>query len=507
MSLAEGRNIMAAAYIIGAFLLLLAVWKTFSRGKRLRLPPGPPGWPVLGHIPSLGKWPHVSLVKLSQKYGPLMSIRLGSCATVVASSPEMARIFLRSQDHLFASRPPSIVGEIFVYNYQDVVLSPYTDQWRRARKIFESELFSRKRLPHVQHIGREQILATVERLTKAGRAGRLVEIDPHITHLSLDIMCRIGFSRRSSDSAGEQRNGVYSLLLEFCTAMALFPVGDYIPFLRRLDLGGVEESFLKLRAKFENFLTPIIEEHRQKPDEDFLSALLALQQDPSVGGFPDEAIIALLMNVLIAGTETVANTTIWALTEVMRHPEVQEKITDELDSVVGRQRLVEFADLNSLKYLKAVVKEAFRMHPVAALGLPHVAMEDTKAAGYDILKGTRVLVNFFALGRDPTSWSNPNNFVPERFINDKLLDVRGHHFELLPFSTGRRMCPGMEMGLERVEMTLAQMFQTCILSLPPGMEVDVEEGVGSALPRAHHLQVLVSPRLAQEIYNQYDMRL
>ncbi|KAL2629026.1 hypothetical protein R1flu_013712 [Riccia fluitans] len=502
-------------YFVGV-LSLLVFWRKFGKGRKLRLPPGPPGWPLLGHLPILGTMPHLSMMKLSQKYGPLMIIRLGTIRTVVVSSPEMAKIFLKTQDHLFATRPRTINGEVFMYNYQDMAFSPYNDHWRLVRRICETEIFSQKRFRNFKKFRDEEIRATVERMLSAGQEGKLVEIDRNMAQSSFDIMCRIFFSKadyfdRKVASLDSREDPVHlpSVMDEWCHISGSFFVGEYIPFLRKLDLGGFEARLMKLRTRFSNFLNPIIEEHRQKPEQeaqDFLDVLLSLQKDGSGDRLSDEAVKALLQNMLMGGSETDANTSTWALAELMRHPEIRQRLVDELDSVVGRDRLVEDSDLSNLHYLKATVKETFRMYPVVQLGVPHEAMEDTTVAGYDIPKGTRVLVNLYALGRNPTVWENPNTFDPERFMG-KTLDVRGQHFEVLPFGAGRRQCPGMEMGIDRVELRLAQILQTCVLSLPPGMEVDVEEGVGLTLPRAHPLQVLVAPRLKPEVYSKSGIRL
>ncbi|KAL3679229.1 hypothetical protein R1sor_022185 [Riccia sorocarpa] len=505
-----------AAVFIGG-LLLFASWKRFSR--KLRLPPGPPGWPVLGHLLILGSRPHLSLMKLSQKYGPLMFLKLGSVPLVVASSARMAKILLRTQDHIFAGRPPSLTGEVLLYNYQDLSFAPYNDHWRRTRRIVESSIFSPKRLQSFEKLRDEEILGTVKLLLLAGRDGSLVEIDSHITQSSLDIMSRICFTKRlfastarvnvDSSESTDEPSDFRSLLAEASLTLRKFSIGEYIPLLRKLDLGGVEAELWRLRAKYDKFLIPIIEEYRQKPDgdsQDFLSLLLAAQRDQTEHQISDETIIGLLENMLAAGTETTSYTTIWAVSELMRHPEALRKVLDELDSIVGRDRLVETADLVSLKYLKAVVKETFRMYPAAPLGVPHESMQDTEIAGYQLRKGTRVIVNLYALGRDPAVWKDPNCFDPERFL-DSPIDIRGQHFEVLPFGAGRRKCPGVEMGVERVEMTLAQLLHTCSLHLPAGVEVDVDEGVGFTLPRAHPLQTLVTPRLQSEVYTRYGITL
>ncbi|KAL3687039.1 hypothetical protein R1sor_013348 [Riccia sorocarpa] len=507
MKWSENISIGSLAVYVGGFLMLLRFWRKFQGGKKLRLPPGPSGWPLLGHLPHLGTMSHVALMNLSRKYGPLMSIRLGTAPAVVVSSPEMARMVLKTQDHLFATRPRTITGEVLFYNFKDMTFSPYTDHWRFVRRIFDTEILSSRKLRNLKSFTEEEIKATVERMLREGRDGSLVEIDRNMVKSSFDITCRISFNKTGYF---EQKEPVHlpSVMADLCTITGGFFVGEYIPFLRKLDLGGFEARLLELTKKFSKFLSPIIEEHRQRGDgeaQDILDMLLSLQRDGAGNGFPNDEIKALLQNILIGGTETDANTSTWVLAELMRHSEVRQKLVDELDSVVGQDRLVEDSDLRHLKYLKATVKEAFRMYPVVPLLVPHAASEDTTVADYDIPKGTRLLVNVYALGRDSTVWTNPNTFDPERFVG-KSTDVRGQHFELLPFSSGRRACPGMEMGIHRVELRLAQILQTCVLSLPSGVKIDVEEAPGMTLPRAHPLQVLVAPRLQPEIYNRNGIR-
>ncbi|KAL3687055.1 hypothetical protein R1sor_013364 [Riccia sorocarpa] len=484
MNCSEMLSVGNFVLYVGGFLILLLFWRSFGSWKKLRLPPGPPGWPLLGHLPILGSRPHLALLDLSRKYGPLMSIRMGTAPGVVASSPEMARIFLKTQDLLFATRPKTVNGEVFFYNFTDVGFAQYNEHWRFARRIFDTEMSSQKRLTNSKNLRYEEIKATVERI---------------LSYFDEKVSC-----------ANPQEESVHlpSLMDEWSAISGGFFVAEYIPFLRKLDLGGFEARLLKLRKRFSSFLDPIIEEHRQKgrgEAQDFLDVLLSLQRDGAGDGITDEMIKALLQDMLLAGTETDAKTMTWAFSELMRHPEVQQKLLDELDAVVGRDRLVEHSDLPNLKYLKATVKEVFRMYPVVTLSLPHEAMENTTVAGYDILKGTRLIVNAYAIGRDPNIWTNPNSFDPERFVGNSI-DVRGHHFELLPFGAGRRQCPGMEIALDRVELSLAQVLQTCVLSLPLGVEVDMEEGVGLTMPRAHPLNVLVSPRLQPDVYSKNGIK-
>ncbi|KAG6552662.1 hypothetical protein Mapa_005609 [Marchantia paleacea] len=402
-----------------------------------------------------------------------------------------------------------------MYNFQDLSFSPYNDHWRLLRKVVDMEIFSNKRLRHLKDFRDEEIFATIERMVEQGRQGNLVEIRSSMMRLSLEHICRICFNNRyfswktTTINPNGEPKAFSSLLNEWCVISGSFFLGEYVPYLRKLDVGGFEARLLSLRSELAEFLNPIIEEHRHKSEDeekDFLDVLLSLQRDNIGDGFPDDQIKALLHNMLLAGTETSSDTTTWALTELMRNADIRQKIVDELDTFVGRERLVEEADLVNLQYLKATVKETLRMYPTVPLGVPHEAMEDTQVAGYDIPKKTRVLVNVYAIGRDPRIWKHPDTFNPQRFI-DNPIDVKGQHFELLPFGSGRRQCPGMEMGLLLVEMSVAQILHTCNLSVPEGMEVDVEEGVGITLPKANPLQLLVTPRLKPEVYKQKGIKL
>lgn len=195
-------------------------------------------------------------------------------------------------------------------------------------------------------------------------------------------------------------------------------------------------------------------------------------------------------DIFAAGTDTSAITVEWALAELINHPGIMKKAREEIDSVVGKSRLVEESDIPNLPYLQAIVKETIRLHPTG----PMIVRESTKNStinGYDIPAGTRLFVNVWAIGRDPNHWENPLEFRPERFIveNGKnQLDVRGQHFHLLPFGSGRRSCPGTSLALYMVQATLSAMIQCFDWKLSGGgVIVDMEEGPGLTLPRAHPL--------------------
>ena len=185
-------------------------------------------------------------------------------------------------------------------------------------------------------------------------------------------------------------------------------------------------------------------------------------------------------------------------------PELFEKATQELDEVIGQNRWVTEKDIPNLPYVEAIVKETMRMHPVAPMLVPRCAREDCNVAGYDVQKGTRVLINVWSIGRDHELWKNPQEFYPERFIG-KEIDVKGQDYELLPFGSGRRMCPGYSLGLKVVQSTLANLLHGYNWKLPSDMnpeDLDMEEIFGLSTPRKFPLVTIVEPRLPHHLYSQ-----
>lgn len=208
-------------------------------------------------------------------------------------------------------------------------------------------------------------------------------------------------------------------------------------------------------------------------------------------------------DLIAGGTESSAVTVEWAISELLRKPEIFAKATEELDRVIGRERWVEEKDIANLPYIEAIAKETMRLHPVAPMLVPRLSREDCQIAGYDIPKGTRTLVNVWTIGRDPTIWDNPNEFVPERFIGSSV-DVKGHDFELLPFGSGRRMCPGYPLGIKVIHASLSNVLHGFTWKLPANMrkqDVNMDEIFGLSTPKKYPLQAVADPRLPLHMYS------
>lgn len=207
--------------------------------------------------------------------------------------------------------------------------------------------------------------------------------------------------------------------------------------------------------------------------------------------------VYIVKDFFTAGTDTTAITTEWAISELINNPNVLKKAQQEIDKVVGSDRLLQESDAPNLPYLQAIIKETFRLHPPIPL-LTRKSVSDCVINGYKIPAKTLLFVNIWSMGRNPKYWGSPMVFRPERFLEKEnaSIDVKGQHFELLPFGTGRRGCPGMLLGIQEVIIIIGTMIQCFDWKLPDGYgPVDMTERPGLTAPRANDLVCRVVPRI------------
>ncbi|XP_047320871.1 flavonoid 3'-monooxygenase-like [Impatiens glandulifera] len=319
------------------------------------------------------------------------------------------------------------------------------------------------------------------------------------------------------------------MVVELIVLAGVFNIGDFVPGLHWLNLQGIAFKMKKLHSRFDAFLSEILEEHKthlhvgaDKNSIDLLSTLLLLlllkdSTNAEAGDgekLTDTEIKALLLidlsqDLFTAGTDTSASTTEWAIAELFRHPKVMAQLQLEMDTVVGRNRLVSEADLPQLPYLQAVIKEVFRMHPSTPLSLLRMAAEECEIDGYIILKGSTLLMNVWDILRDPKSWADPLEFKPERFLlggEKPNADIRGNDFKVIPFGAGRRICAGMSLGLRMVQILTASLVHAFDWGLPNGLlaeKLNMDEAYGLTLQRASPLVVHPKPRLDAHVYGAF----
>ncbi|KAG5530769.1 hypothetical protein RHGRI_025668 [Rhododendron griersonianum] len=486
------------------------------RRHKQKYPPGPKPWPIIGNLNLVGSVPHQSFHCLSQKYGEIMQLKFGSFPIVVVSSPEMAKEILQTHDQTFASRPALAAGKYTSYNYSDMAWAPNGPHWRLARRLYLNELFSTKRIDSYEYIRVEERHALMSRLYAL--SGRETVIREELTRFTLTNVSRMAlgekyFSESESDrsSSRVKLEELKEMVDEWFLLGGVFNIGDWIPWLSFLDLQGYVKRMKALHKKFDRFLDHVIADHKAKREankdnfvaKDMVDVVLQLADDPNLEvKLNSDGVKGLLQDPILGGTDTSAITVEWAISELLKQPRLLRKATEELDRVIGRDRWVEEDDIQNLPYICAIAKETMRFHPVGTLLAPHLSTEDCKIADYDIRKGTTVFVNTWSIGRDPRYWEASEKFLPERFLG-KNIDVTGHHFELLPFGSGRRMCPGYRLGLMLIHSTLANLLHGFSWKLPDNVkpeDVEMEEEFGLTTHRKIPIVVVVEPRLSAHLY-------
>ncbi|KAM3196595.1 hypothetical protein ACQJBY_072345 [Aegilops geniculata] len=503
--------------VLAALFLFLFLKATFRHGQKYNLPPGPKPWPIIGNFDLIGALPHRSIHELSKKYGPLMHLRFGSFPLIVASSVDMARFFLRTKDILYVDRPKTASGKYTTYNYADITWSPYGAYWRQARRICLTKLFSPRRLALMAHIRVDEVHAMVRNIFAASEPKRVVHLyRDHMSTLSLNVITRMVMGKRlfadgSSEGPVPSMEVFRWMMDELFLLNGVLNIGDWIPWLDWMDLQGYVRRMKKVGKMFDALMEHVLDEHsvgegRRREGEaarDMVDVLMDIADDPSLEvPLGRIGVKAFTQDLIAGGTESSAATVEWAMSELLRRPDAFDVATKELDRVVGRGRWVTEEDMPSLPYIEAMVKETMRMHPIVPLLIPRVAREDAAVDGYDVPKGARVLVNVWAIGRDPELWDAPEEFRPERFMGSKI-DVKGQDLELLPFGSGRRMCPGYNLGLKEVRLSLANLLHGFTWTLPEGMtkeELSMEEVFGLTTSRKYPLEVVADPKLPAHLY-------
>ncbi|KAF7078399.1 hypothetical protein CFC21_082846 [Triticum aestivum] len=494
------------AYYLCLFLalllpLLLLNLRLNTKRPGVRLPPGPWRLPVIGSLHHLAGNPlvHRVMADLAGRLdAPLMYLKLGEVPVVVATSPEAAREIMRTHDVVFATRPWSPTMKIMNSEGEGLVFARYGTPWRQLRKICILELLSARRVQSFRHIREDEVGRLVAAVAGVP-PGEPVNLSERIAVLITDSAVRAMIGDRF-----KRREEFLQTLEEGVKLATGFNLGDFFPssWLANFISGTARLAEENHRKSYE-LMEYAIKQHEEQraaasangdveEGEDLVGALLRIRKE---GGLDVPLTMGMVKGVILdlfgAGSETSATTLQWAMSELMRNPNVMRKVQAKVRGNLQEKHKVTEDDLTDLKYLKLVIKETMRLHPAAPLLLPREASEPCKILGYDVPKGTTVLVNAWAIGRDPRHWEDSEEFKPERF-DSGTIDFKGTDFEYIPFGADRRMCPGMTFAQANMEIVLAALVYHFDWELPNGAKpdgLDMTEKMGVTVRRKNDLHL------------------
>ncbi|KAL1185126.1 hypothetical protein V6Z11_A01G093800 [Gossypium hirsutum] len=315
-----------------------------------------------------------------------------------------------------------------------------------------------KRVQSFRSVREEQVSSLIRSIFS--KTGKEINLGEMLCNLSYNITLRTAFAGRC-----KKHEAFISFLKKFVEAMAGFNIADLFPSIKFLpELSG-------MRAELERFHHDSNANPKDSVDvtEDLVDVLLNLQDHGGLE-FPltTDNIKAVILDILMGGTETSSTLAEWAMSEMMKNPRI-----------LG----------------KAQAEETLRLHPPLPLLIPRENSESCEINGYEIPAKTRVIVNAWAIGRDSNYWNEAERFYPERFI-DGSVDYKGTNFEFIPFGAGRRICPGMSYGMAVVELSLAKLLSQFDWKLPNGMkneDLDMTEAFGVSVRRKNELHIIPIP--------------
>lgn len=472
--------------------------------KLLNFPPTPfPVIPLIGHLYLLKKPLQKTLSNLSDLYGPVFFLWLGSRPVLVVSSVSAAEECFTKNDINFANRPHFLYAKYLGYNYSGIVWAPYGDHWRNLRRVASIELLSSYRLQKLSQIRVEEVQTLMNKLFLSGSENKYqtLHMKPVLSKLMFNVMTRMIAGRSyfgENTSKSEEAKRFQEIIAESSVLVGASNTGDFMPIVRWFAFNKMEKRLKILHKKrdklaqkwIEDFRDRISDESGESEEKSMIEILLSLQhREPEY--YTDETIKSLMLALLQAGVSTSVDTMEWAMAYLLNSPDVLKKAQNEIDNCVSHHRLIDEADVAELQYLKCIIRETMRMCPVAPFLVPHESSMDSTVCGFHVPRKTMLLVNVKTIQNDPNYWEKPEIFMPERFEG---FDGASVGFNWMPFGSGRRGCPGEGLAMRIVGLALGSLIQ-CFDWDRMGKEmVDMTTGGGLTAPMAQPLMAKYRPR-------------
>ncbi|KAK4795322.1 hypothetical protein SAY86_013316 [Trapa natans] len=475
--------LLLCLYLSWALLQVLCRggWTSSPKNRR-SAPPGPWPLPIVGNLLQLDSRPEKKFAELAKIYGPVMTLQLGCVRTVVISSAQAAREALQTHDLAFSGR--TIPGTATAHSHDRLSvgwLPASSPTWRSLRRIMTLHVFAAKKLDSTHTLRRQILEDVVAGLRKSALSGFPVEIAETSFRAVCNFLSNVLLSTDliKPNPEEEDSKDLISVMRSLIVELGKPNLADFFPFLKRIDANGRRRQAAVYYGQLLVMIDDLVNKRlqvREKPagdliarETDVLDSLLDIFEDKREETIGMELIKVLIMDMFLASTDTISTTFEWAMAELLRHPDKLSRAQAELEQ--------------------------------AAPDCPAVAAaqgrEETELCGFTVQKGAQVLINTWAIYHDPSLWEDPGSFVPERFLGGPgpigSIDIKGHNFELIPFGSGRRICPGLPLAMRMLPLMLGSMINCFDWKLPDGMkprEMNMEDVLGVTLRMAHPLRVV-----------------
>ncbi|NXI38475.1 CP1A4 protein, partial [Galbula dea] len=499
MSLVGSQGIVSATEVLVVavvFCLVFLLIQSFQKHvpKGLKSPPGPRGYPILGNVLELRKDTHLALTRLSQKYGDVMEVRIGTRPVVVLSGLDTIKQALVKQGEDFMGRP-DLYSFQYVSNGQSLAFSPDSGEvWKARRKLAQNALKTFSTAPSStssstclleEHVSKEADYL-VTKLLQVMDEEKSLDFTQYLVVSVANVICAMCFGKRY-DHNDQELLSIVTLSNEFGEVAASGNPADFIPILQYLPSRSMQ-LFKDINRRLSLFIQKIVQEHYSSFDKghirDITDSLIEHCQENSVGEnarvpLSNEKIINIVNDLFGAGFDTVTTAISWSLMYAALYPDIQKKIQEELDQTIGWERKPRLSDRGMLPYTEAFILEVFRLSSFLPFTIPHSTTKATVLNGYYIPKGTCVFVNQWQVNHDEKLWKDPSTFNPKRFLNAAGTEInRMESDKVLVFGLGKRRCIGEAIGRWEVFLFLAIMLQQLEISLSPGVEVDITPRYG-----------------------------
>ncbi|TKY59971.1 cytochrome P450 family 71 protein [Spatholobus suberectus] len=425
-----------------------------------------------------------------------MHLQLGEKPHIIVSSADIAKEIMKTHDAIFANRPQLLASKFFVYDSCDIAFSSYGRTWRQLKKICISELLNAKHVQSLRHIREDEVSKLVKNIY--ANEGSIINLTKEIESVTNAIIARAANGKRCKD-----QEAFISTMEQMLELLGGFSIADFYPSIKVIPLlTGIKTKLERAQRENDKILENMVKDHMENKNshvetqEDFIDILLKTQKKGDLEiPLTHNNIKAVIWDMFVGGTAAPTSVTIWAMSELMKNPNVMEKAQTEVRKVFNIKGYVDETDLGQCQYLHSVIKETLRLHPPEALLVPRENSEVCVINGYQIPAKSKVIINAWAIGRNPKYWNEAETFVPERFL-DNSVDFNGTNFEYIPFGAGRRICPGAAFSMRNMLLSLANLLYHFDWELPNGtnpQELDMTESFGLTVKRANDLCLMPIP--------------